>query len=211
MVCGVAFAVVQFVAANYISVPLTDILASLLSAGAVVLLLRVWQPAGTYVEEETDEPVAVGGRRRHGRARRSGRRPGTAASTGGAGDGGTDRRRRRHRPRRRAGRRRRPAVRAIPDVPDSRAEVARAYAPYLIIIAVFVIAQLPGIKPAIAKTTQIFAWPGLHLFASSGKPLDHPELHLQLAGRGRHAAAHRRPAHHPGAEDLARPGASGPT
>ena len=51
VVCGVAFAIVQFVAANYISVPLTDILASLLSAGAVVLLLRVWQPARTYVDE----------------------------------------------------------------------------------------------------------------------------------------------------------------
>ncbi len=62
VVCGVAFAIVQFVAANYISVPLTDILASLLSAGAVVLLLRVWQPAGTYVEEEAEEErIAVGG------------------------------------------------------------------------------------------------------------------------------------------------------
>ena len=61
VVCGVAFAIVQFVAANYISVPLTDILASLLSAGAVVLLLRVWQPAGTYVETEVEEPIAVGG------------------------------------------------------------------------------------------------------------------------------------------------------
>src|SRR4030095_7486052 len=53
--CGVAFAIVQFVAANYISVPLTDILAALLSAGAVVALVRVWQPARTYVETETDE------------------------------------------------------------------------------------------------------------------------------------------------------------
>ena len=61
MVCGVAFAIAQFVASNYVSVPLTDILASLLSAGAVVLLLRVWQPAHTYVEQEVEEPVAVGG------------------------------------------------------------------------------------------------------------------------------------------------------
>ncbi len=45
LTCGVAFAVAQFVAANYISVPLTDIVASLVAAGAVVLLLRVWQPA----------------------------------------------------------------------------------------------------------------------------------------------------------------------
>ena len=45
LVCGVAFAVAQFVASNYISVPLTDIIASLVAAGAVVLLVRVWQPA----------------------------------------------------------------------------------------------------------------------------------------------------------------------
>src|SRR4051812_34271538 len=37
---GVTFAVAQFVASNYISVPLTDIIASLVSAGAVVLVTR---------------------------------------------------------------------------------------------------------------------------------------------------------------------------
>src|SRR4051794_19586410 len=43
-VAGVVFAVAQFAASNYISVPLTDIVASLASAAAVVLLLRIWQP-----------------------------------------------------------------------------------------------------------------------------------------------------------------------
>src|SRR3954471_2379544 len=55
LTCGLTFAVMQFVAANYISVQLTDIIASLLSAGAVVLLVRVWQPA----EVLTAEPSAV--------------------------------------------------------------------------------------------------------------------------------------------------------
>src|SRR3954466_10913120 len=45
VVAGLSFGVAQFVASNYISVPLTDILASLVSAAAVVALLRVWQPA----------------------------------------------------------------------------------------------------------------------------------------------------------------------
>jgi lactate permease len=179
VVCGVAFAVVQFVAANYISVPLTDILASLLSAGAVVLLLRVWQPAGTYVEAE--EPVAVGG--------------GTAtAERTGAGDGGTGSSvpvgdtptggGARHRPRydepvgAGSGRA------SVPDLPDSRAEIARAYAPYLIIIAVFVIAQLAGIKPTIAKTTQIFAWPGLHLVGPTGKPSTIPNFTFNWLAAG---------------------------
>jgi lactate permease len=45
MAGGIAFAVGQFVCSNYISVELTDIIASLLSIGAIVLFLRVWQPA----------------------------------------------------------------------------------------------------------------------------------------------------------------------
>ncbi|WP_019546829.1 L-lactate permease [Streptomyces sulphureus] len=44
LVCGGAFAVAQFVSANYISVELTDIIASLVALAAVVLFLRVWQP-----------------------------------------------------------------------------------------------------------------------------------------------------------------------
>jgi lactate permease len=164
--CGVVFAIVQFVASNYVSVPLTDILAALLSAGAVVLLLRAWQPAGTYVEEETDEPVAVGGG--VATAER------VSATDAVSGDGGTttttgggDVPRSRHRLGEPVG----PTAgrAAVPEIPDTPAEVARAYAPYLIIIVVFVVAQLPGIKPQIAKTTQIFSWPGLHLFAPSGK------------------------------------------
>ena len=45
IVGGVAFAIGQFACSNYVSVELTDIVASLLSAGAIVALLRVWQPA----------------------------------------------------------------------------------------------------------------------------------------------------------------------
>src|SRR3954464_9864453 len=45
LVCGLAFGLAQFTAANYISVPLADIIAALVSAAAVVLLLRVWTPS----------------------------------------------------------------------------------------------------------------------------------------------------------------------
>ena len=57
-VAGVTFGLAQFVAANYISVPLTDIVASLVSAAAVVLLVRVWRP----VSPRRPRPRA-GGRR----------------------------------------------------------------------------------------------------------------------------------------------------
>jgi lactate permease len=56
LVGGITFAVAQFACSNYISVELTDIVASLMSIGALVLFLRVWQPT---------EPVTgeLGGRR----------------------------------------------------------------------------------------------------------------------------------------------------
>jgi lactate permease len=42
---GVAFALAQFACSNYVSVELTDIIASLVSAAAIVGLLQVWQPS----------------------------------------------------------------------------------------------------------------------------------------------------------------------
>jgi lactate permease len=44
---GVVFAVVQFLVSNYVSTPLTDILASLASAAAILALVQVWSPRAT--------------------------------------------------------------------------------------------------------------------------------------------------------------------
>jgi lactate permease len=57
LVCGLAFGVAQFVAANYISVPLADIVAALVAAASVVLLLRVWQPAEVLTADASEQPV----------------------------------------------------------------------------------------------------------------------------------------------------------
>lgn len=57
LVCGVAFGLAQFTAANYISVPLADIVAALVSAAAVVLLLRVWSPAEVLTAEGSETSV----------------------------------------------------------------------------------------------------------------------------------------------------------
>src|SRR3954463_5367958 len=46
LVGGSVFAVGQFVTSNYISVELTDVIASLASVAAMVGFLRVWQPRG---------------------------------------------------------------------------------------------------------------------------------------------------------------------
>jgi lactate permease len=130
---GFVFAFGQFLCSNYISVELTDIVASLLSAGAIVLLLRVWQPT---------EPV---------RGERL--QPGPAIAGASAAD---------------------PALEAEvrrkdDDHPDSPGEVVGAYAPYLIIIAVFAIAQIGPIKDALASVAQEFEWPGLNVAKPDGE------------------------------------------
>jgi lactate permease len=60
LVCGVTFGLAQFVAANYISVPLADIVAALVAAASVVLLLRVWQPAEVLAAEPSERPTRSG-------------------------------------------------------------------------------------------------------------------------------------------------------
>ncbi len=60
-----------------------------------------------------------------------------------------------------------------PALPDSRAEVVRAYAPYLIIIVVFAIANLDAVKKALGRKpwTTSFHWPGLDVVGAGGKPV----------------------------------------
>jgi len=159
---GISFAIAQFVCANFISTQLTDIVASLVAAACLMLLLRVWRPAGTYVEAEEVGTLATeadtSGASRTGSANRPS--PAMAAATVGlpekpvvpVGDtalGLAERDRLSH---------------------DTRSDVFKAYAPYLIIITVFSIAQIPFIKDALAAPTVSFKWPGLDLQSASGKP-----------------------------------------
>jgi lactate permease len=51
---GLTFAVAQFATSNYISVELTDIVASLLATGSIVLLLRIWSPSEPLTGGEDD-------------------------------------------------------------------------------------------------------------------------------------------------------------
>jgi lactate permease len=56
---------------------------------------------------------------------------------------------------------------------DPPADVVRAYAPYLIVIAVLSIAQIPAIKDRLAEKpwTTTFQWPGLDVVTPDGEPL----------------------------------------
>jgi lactate permease len=50
LVCGASFASVQFVVSNFIGPYLTDILSSLAAIISLVILLKIWRPAGLRVE-----------------------------------------------------------------------------------------------------------------------------------------------------------------
>jgi len=116
--CGVVFAIGQFVTSNYISVPLTDIVASLL--GAIVVLALAWlRPNATWAARQP-AVAATGG-------------PGTAPA------------------------------------PDSRAQVRLAYAPYVIIVVVFSLVQIPVIKRALDTVKIAFPFPGLEVVTAEGK------------------------------------------
>src|SRR6201989_2457916 len=62
MVGGLTFAIGQFACSNYASVELTDIVASLLSVGALVAFLRVWHPSEPLrAEPRFARPAMAGG------------------------------------------------------------------------------------------------------------------------------------------------------
>ncbi len=168
VVCGGAFAIAQFVTSNYISIQLTDIVASLVGAAAVVLLLRVWAPSEHYIETEEREVSTVGG----GGAR-SGRVTGDSATSDSPGRPVADTAR--------------PSSGGSSgtsdiEVHDTPADVTRAYAPYLIIIAVFVIAQIPAVKDALDSVTKVFDWPGLDLQKPDGSASTIPEFKFNWLG-----------------------------
>jgi lactate permease len=165
LTAGVVFGLFQFLASNYVSVPLTDIIAALVSAAAVVLLLRVWRPAESPdLAAAAPGPAGAAGAA-PGPAGASPDPAGTPASRDPAGVAPGDPRRQ---PARGGGG---GVATAVPR--DTAAEVARAYAPYLIIIAIFSIANISSVKAALAKEpwTVTFHWPGLHVLGGNGKPL----------------------------------------
>jgi len=158
LLCGAVFGLFQYLTSNFISIPLADIVASLASALAVVLLLRVWHPAEGYVETESaeDELVTTGGGG-HERAARAG---GAVGETG----RGAERRRGDSGPA--AG-----SDRSGASLPMTPVEIVRAFGPYLIIVVVFCVAQVPKVAHYLNLTTKSFAWPGLHVVNSKGKEL----------------------------------------
>ncbi len=140
VVCGVVSALGQYATSNFVSVALADVVASLLSAAAVVAMVRIWRPS----RARTAPPVDA-------RGAADEPSPDFAQRVANADDG--------H---------------------DSRADVVRAYAPYGIIIAVFVTCQIGAVKRLLDKATLTFNWPGLHVVDGDGDPLSLTKFTLNL-------------------------------
>lgn len=138
LVTGASFGFAQFATSNYLSVALTDIVASLFAIACLVGLLRVWQPkAGGAAAAAASAPEPSGG-------------PGAAARED------------------------------VEPNSDSRLDVLRAYAPYLLIVAIFVIVQIKAIDSLLDEATLSFQWPGLHVLQPTGKPLSLTTFKLDL-------------------------------
>jgi len=125
LVAGLVFGIAQFVTSNFFAVELTDVVAAVATIAAVLLMLRVWEPA---------ELVGMSGA------------VDAAAPTV-----------------------ERPPLRAV----------LMSIAPYLIIMLVFSLAQIPALKQWLAVVgTVTFAWPGLDVVTAAGEPAGAQTMHV---------------------------------
>ncbi|MDM7991298.1 L-lactate permease [Arthrobacter sp. zg-Y877] len=203
LVAGAAFGLAQFVASNFFIVELTDVVAAVVTVVAVLLMLRVWQPAeiigmtgetreaenageAESLDETAGTDTLTGSGRGAGPGAGAGGTAGGVAGgatavgagagtgadgvksgSGGDGDGAAS------------------GTTSHTGRPSGH-DVWMAIAPYLIIIVVFSLAQIPAVKTwltSIGSTT--FLWPGLDVTGSNGKPVAAQTLrfdHIRATG-----------------------------
>jgi lactate permease len=139
---GFAFAVGQFACSNFLSVELADVVASLAGAGAIIALLQFWQPGDVVGVPAGPRPAMAGG------------------------ESGVDQKRFEKEAHLRAD--------AGPEGDlkrDTPAEIITAFSPYLILIAVFALAQIHWLPffDWLDARTKAFDWPGLNILNAKGK------------------------------------------
>ena len=164
LVCGVSFAIAQFVSSNFVSVELTDIIASLVAVGTTMAFLRVWQPSGTEealsdlqaATAEAEDTPGAGGGTPAGRAGGESETASGPGRTGGTSGGSAV------------------ATPATSSRELTTGRIMMALVPYIIVIAVFSIAKLLGpVKTFLVGTDVKIEWPGLHgnVLSAAGKPI----------------------------------------
>jgi len=168
-VCGAVFAVAQFVSANYVSVELTDIIASLAALAAVVLFLRVWTPQGGE-----EARAGLEGSGDSGRARSGSEGEGSGAGEGsGNGSGSPEADADADAAAATTTRTRTDPDRIAAEVRGNPSRTVMAFLPYLIVIAVFSVAKLwAPAKEFLASSDIKISWPGLdgQVLTAAGEP-----------------------------------------
>ena len=144
VISGLTFAVAQFVTANYFAVEITDVVAAVATAIVVLLVLRVWTPSHTVAFE------AAGTTADEGDADAAA--PGGHTSRAGIAD---------------------PDMARVDRSTRSAGNLTwMAVLPYVVIIAVFSVTQIPAVKTFLAEHATIsFAWPGLDVANAAGDPI----------------------------------------
>jgi lactate permease len=160
LVGGAAFAIAQFLSSNYFNYQVADIIAALAGALALVLLLRVWQPSEIVSAEPIEIPAdSVAVLQPVG--------PSGAGTSGGTG------------------------AATVASGPVSKREALLAFAPYLIVVALFTLTSFGPLKDFLEGTPDSpahsgwkFAWPGLDVLNSAGKPLSSATFNLNVFTAG---------------------------
>jgi lactate permease len=156
LVGGLAFSIAQFLSSNYFNYQVADIIAALAGALALVLLLRVWQPAEIISAEPVTVPQPVGP---------SGS-PVIGKSGGSGGSGGS-------------------AGAEAATGPVGKGEALMAFAPYLIVVALFTLTSFgPLLHFLEAHSGWKFPWPGLEVLNSEGQPLSASTFNFNLFTAG---------------------------
>ncbi len=154
LVAGFVFGLAQFVTSNFFAVELTDVVAAVATVAAVLVMLRFWQPR-EIVGLGVDGDVVVQTRAEAAAAEsiRSGIAPRATETISGSVAVAT--------------------ATATSGVPVAQRTGPRAVwmalAPYLAIMAIFSVAQIPAVKTWLAEVgTVVFQWPGLDVVDASG-------------------------------------------
>jgi len=167
LVAGLVFGVAQFLASNYLIMELTDVIAAVATVLAILVMLRFWKPsevigashdAAEDLAAAEESLVALASRTAGngvdagnvGRGRASGAGSGTIYGATSAATGTI------------------PANTPRPSAPH----IWMSIAPYLILTAIFAIAQIPPIKAWFAVVGSVtFQWPGLNVTDPAGNPI----------------------------------------
>lgn len=146
IVAGVVFGAAQFVTSNFFAVELTDVVAAIVTVAAVLLMLRFWKPS-EIIEVDADADIENAG---YATATANTAQESDAEALAKAAGIAT-------------------TTRTLPSSPAVRAW--GALAPYLAIMVIFSIAQIPAVKTWLGEVGSVtFQWPGLNVTDANGNP-----------------------------------------